>query len=405
MIEISMLQASNNFKVLQLKGRIDGLSSPDLEKEFEKLTSSGERVIAVDFSYVTYISSAGLRIFLQTQKVLKKIGGELILVSIPENIMEVFKISGFINLFLIVRNLKELPNKENNLTENKFLTFTQDGFTASYVKLRSTPGKINVFGSQDKLGPSLYAIDDVVEIDPGSITFGTGLAALGSSYEEYKSLFGEAMIINNSFYYYPAIKSSRVDYVLGNEIDSLVSYKFLHGFGFNGGYSTIIKFDEQDSMISLAGAINIFNQLVESDLYGITFIGTSGGTYGMNLKKSPITGNEPVSGSIFDQGNFLDWMDYPIDPVFANHILAGTGVASKDRTKLPIELRSIFSSESNFHIHTGIFEKDLLCKNIPEFNNELNRILSELQVLKIQHLLGQSLFKNGIFGIIELEVK
>lgn len=405
MIEISLQQASNNLKVLNLKGRIDGLSSPDLEKEFEKLTSSGERVIAIDFSYVTYVSSAGLRTFLQTQKTLKKIGGELILISIPENILEVFKISGFINLFKIVKNLSELSHEGIDLPENNFKIISQNGLTASYIKLNSNRGKINIFGSQDKLGPSSYAIDDVVEIEPGSITFGTGLAALGSSFEEYKDLFGEAMILNNSFFYYPAIKASRVDYVLGNEIDSLVSYKFLHGFGFSGGYSHIIKFDEQDSLINLAGAINIFNQLVESELYGITFIGTSGGTYGMNLKKSPIIGNEPANGRIFDQGNFMDWMDYPIDPVFANHILAGTGVASKDRSKLPAELKSIFSSESNFHIHTGIFEKDLLCKNIPEFNNELNRILSELQVLKIQHLLGQSLFKNCVFGIIELEVK
>lgn len=404
MIEISTGQLSNSLKVVTIKGRIDGLSAPDLEKEFETLTLSGERKIAVDFTYVSYISSAGLRTLLQTQKALKKIGGELVLVSLPENILEVFRISGFISLFKIVKDTSSLLNNEQDLQNDNTKVLKLNGITAEYVRIDSKPGKIEIIGSQDKLGASSYDITDVVELEPDRIKFGTGLAALGSSYDEYKNLFGEAMVINNSFFFYPSIKSPRVDFVLANQIDTLVKYKFLHGFGFDGNYSCIVKFDEQESLLNLADIINVTNQIAESNIYGINFICTSGGIFGMNLKKSPITGNAPEKGSILEQPNFVEWMDYPIDPVYSNHIIAGTGIVTKDKSKLPADKRSIFSTDSLFHIHAGIFEKDLLCKNIQDFDKELNRILSELQVIKIQHLLGRSLFKNGIFGIVELEV-
>ena len=44
-----------------------------------------------------------------------------------------------------------------------------------------------------------------------------------------------------------------------------------------------------------------------------------------------------------------------------------------------------------------------LSKKPDQFENELKRVIAELPVSKVQHLMGQSRFQHGMIGIIELE--
>ena len=74
MLEYS-IEKYDQYKCLSLKGRIDALSSTELQRELENLILSGERILFVDFAEVNYISSAGLRVFLNTQKAAQKGGG------------------------------------------------------------------------------------------------------------------------------------------------------------------------------------------------------------------------------------------------------------------------------------------------------------------------------------------
>jgi hypothetical protein len=57
-----------------------------------------------------------------------------------------------------------------------------------------------------------------------------------------------------------------------------------------------------------------------------------------------------------------------------------------------------------FHLHGGLFGKAPISNNISDFDGELARIFNELDVFKIQHLLGQSRFAGGMAGLVEIEV-
>ena len=66
-------------KSLALRGRVDALSSAEIQKVFDRLIQAGERMILVDFAEVNYVRSAGLRLFLLVQKQLRSVGGEVLL--------------------------------------------------------------------------------------------------------------------------------------------------------------------------------------------------------------------------------------------------------------------------------------------------------------------------------------
>jgi anti-anti-sigma factor len=84
-----------NATVIQVKGRLDAGSSPELEKEIDGLAGAGEKVLLLDLAELNYISSAGLRVILVGAKKLKNKGGSLSVSSLVSVVKEVFDISGF----------------------------------------------------------------------------------------------------------------------------------------------------------------------------------------------------------------------------------------------------------------------------------------------------------------------
>lgn len=81
--------------ILELHGRLDAVSTPDIEKKVFDYINGGQYKLILDFSGVDYISSAGMRMLLSTTKKLKGLSGHLVLCSITTNVMDVFKMSGF----------------------------------------------------------------------------------------------------------------------------------------------------------------------------------------------------------------------------------------------------------------------------------------------------------------------
>lgn len=401
MLNIKTIQYQNQ-SLLTLEGRIDGLSCPDLEREFSQLIEEGKRFLAADFSNVSYISSAGLRVFVSTQKRLKKIGGDLSVACPAPHILEVFSISGLTPVFRIVNDLNELqisaPSENTGVSSEEI-----NGITAEILSISTMPGQLITYGSQTKLDTSSYSEQDVVKITAGNIKFATGLAAPGADYKEYKDLFGETVIINKNFYYYPALKKSCADFMLAGQTHQDTSFNFLHGFGFNGTWSKLIGFEREEKPVELNEIAALAAGYASTNVFGAVLLAESSGLRGMNLKRIPIDENKPESGSVFDQKNFGDWIDFPLEASFNNHVIAAAGIMTKDKSALSDSVRPIFPSDSNFHIHAAIFEKGSLNKNIQKFDKELNRVLNELEVVKVQHLLGTARFRSGIIALINLE--
>lgn len=86
--------------LLSVKGRVDSATAPDFTKALEKITENGRFKIAIDMSELEYMSSAGFRALLASQRNCKRYNrGELVLVKVPERIREALELAGFTELF------------------------------------------------------------------------------------------------------------------------------------------------------------------------------------------------------------------------------------------------------------------------------------------------------------------
>tara|TARA_R110002050_G_C8958125_1_gene514011 strand:+ start:3753 stop:4085 length:333 start_codon:yes stop_codon:yes gene_type:complete len=96
-----------DFIVLKINGRVDTIHSTVLEKEVNQLFESGEKNLIFECGGISYISSSGLRVFLVAQKKAISVGGKLFLCNMQPAIQDIFRISGFSNLFRIFETQEE----------------------------------------------------------------------------------------------------------------------------------------------------------------------------------------------------------------------------------------------------------------------------------------------------------
>ncbi|MEG1711112.1 MAG: STAS domain-containing protein [Clostridia bacterium] len=84
---------------LALSGRLDTMTSPQFEGEVKDSIANATYLV-LDFAALDYLSSAGLRVILATQKIMNK-QGKMVVKNVNETIMEVFEITGFADILTI----------------------------------------------------------------------------------------------------------------------------------------------------------------------------------------------------------------------------------------------------------------------------------------------------------------
>ena len=87
--------------IFSLAGRLDSATSPVVEEKIFSSISDGASDVILDFSSLTYISSAGIRVLVHCHKELEKKEGHILLASVPKPIENVLYITGFLPYFKV----------------------------------------------------------------------------------------------------------------------------------------------------------------------------------------------------------------------------------------------------------------------------------------------------------------
>ena len=97
---LNISKESNGSKLtVALEGRLDTTTSPDLEKELKNSLGDVTELV-IDFGKLEYISSAGLRVILSTQKTMNK-QGNMVIRNVCQEVREIFEVTGFLDILNI----------------------------------------------------------------------------------------------------------------------------------------------------------------------------------------------------------------------------------------------------------------------------------------------------------------
>lgn len=98
-MEIIITQ-ENGVSVVKIIGRLDTVTSPDLDSAVKPLISLGASII-FDCEQMEYVSSSGLRVVLSTHKQLAAVGGSFAVRNLNREVRSVFDITGFSRILKI----------------------------------------------------------------------------------------------------------------------------------------------------------------------------------------------------------------------------------------------------------------------------------------------------------------
>lgn len=100
-----------NATIFHIKGRLDSVSTPDLEQRVTVCLDQGAKNLILDFSELDYINSAGLRVLVMSYQHLLPLGGQVMVCGVRDYIAEIFNISGYDRIFLMCPDLDEAVRK------------------------------------------------------------------------------------------------------------------------------------------------------------------------------------------------------------------------------------------------------------------------------------------------------
>ena len=85
--------------IVTLEGELDTAHALEVEQAMQPLHEVSGKEIAVECTKLDYIASSGLRILLGLLKSAKANGNKVVLKNLNDEIKDVFKMTGFIDLF------------------------------------------------------------------------------------------------------------------------------------------------------------------------------------------------------------------------------------------------------------------------------------------------------------------
>ena len=93
--------------IVKVSGRVDSATAPNLDQTLQGLLNAGRSHLVLDLETVDYMSSAGLRVLVATQKAAKKAGGRLALAALSARVKEVLDLAGLVPVFDIYPDVIE----------------------------------------------------------------------------------------------------------------------------------------------------------------------------------------------------------------------------------------------------------------------------------------------------------
>lgn len=105
------LKDKANIKIVELKGYLDAHTAPELESTFQNIMKNQQFNILVNCKNLSYISSAGLGVFMAYIEEIRKNKGDIKLSNLAPKIYNVFEIIGFPKLYEIYNDEAEALNK------------------------------------------------------------------------------------------------------------------------------------------------------------------------------------------------------------------------------------------------------------------------------------------------------
>ena len=389
-------ERAHNVVHLRLSGRLDNHWSQSLDETLAEVAREGARHVRLDFSGVTYLSSAGAAVLLKHHRDATALQGSLQISAASERARTTLRAMGFVEL-LIAGASSGAPRKTLSIP----LPLASERATYESRVLDGRKSELSLIGNPDLRGQST-AISIYRDV------FALGVGALGASHEECREMFGEFIAAAGGTAYMPTDGTATPDYLLST-VGLVPAVQALYAIAFRGAPAYQLRFEANtpDTGVPLSDIVRACVSLAETPTVGIVMAADIAGLVCARLRRSPARGEDVQ----FDFPAVRDWLSFTPEREFARFsgLVVGLASASPSASLAPF-LRPV-SDEHQGHFHAVVTAFRSLPRGKLPVADIVSAWLQPRSVLSVVHLLrdarpiegaGESELQRGVCWIFPI---
>lgn len=390
-------ERSGNVVHLRLFGRLDNHWSQSLDETLHEVAREGLRHMRLDFTGVTYVSTAGAAVLLKHYRDATALQGSLRISAASDRARDALRLMGFVELLLAG------PGADGVRQRTLSIPLPLSSETAAFEsrELDGRKSECSLIGSPDVHGRS----------SPISIyrdVFALGVGALGANHEECGNLFGEFVAAAGGAAFMPTDGTATPDYML-SAVGLVPTVHALYAIAFRGAPSHQLRFEanEPDAGVPLSDIVRACVSLAGTPTVGIVMAADIAGLVCARLRRSPARGDAVD----FTFPAVREWLSFTPEREFARFSSLVVGVASTSPSaNLAPFLRPI-GDDTHGHFHAIVTAFRSLPRGklpVPEI---VAAWLQPRSVISVVHLLrdsrpiegaGESEFQRGACWIFPI---
>jgi anti-anti-sigma factor len=370
---------------LRLEGRLDREGAERLSATLEDLLQEGVRTLRIDFSQVTYASSAVTRVLTRWQQELAVLRGEVQLQALSPAVSELFADAGW-------RDGVLQTSEARAPVDRRSYWHARADFAASgqYELSAGAPGgamTCRAVGDPGRITRDRIGADDCSSVTFPASGFSLGVGAIGSAYDECSERLGELIAVGGCVAYFPSDGARMADYQIGTA-GKAPSGLFASGLVCEGSYAQLVRFSTRPEAeaVPLSELASVALQAAGGRLAGLVVVGETAGLCGVKLRRSPAEDGSPAR---FEVPGVRDWLSFSPERTHAmsTTIIAGV-VSSSARGPWTAHLRPHGPTQRLVgHFHAAVFSYHPLPQRTVGLDDLVRGLFTNQHLLDVLHLL------------------
>jgi anti-anti-sigma factor len=382
---------------LRLFGRLDHHWSQSLDDALHEVAREGTRHVRLDFSGVTYLSSAGAAVLMKHYRDAAALQGSLQISAASERARNTLRSMGFVELLLAGASKTAQSRKTLSIP----LPLDSERATYESRLLDGRASELWVAGQPDLKTQSspLSIYRDV---------FALGVGAFGANHQECREFFGEFLAAAGGAAFMPSDGTATPDYMI-SAVGLVPTVQALYAIAFRGSPSHQLRFEatSPDAGVPLSDVVRACASLAGTTTVGIVMAADISGLVCARLRRSPAA-DDAFS---FDFPAVRDWLSFTPEREFARFSSLVVGVASSSPSDALRPFLRPVSDDHQGHFHAAVTAFRSLPRGKLPVGDIVTASLQPRSVVSVVHLLrdprpiegaGESEFQRGACWIFPI---
>jgi len=397
--------------LMKVDGRVDGYWADHLDAALADAVREGHHRIALDCSKVSFLSSAGIGVFVKHHQQLGRISGGFRVVSPSPAVATVLRITRLADV--LIGEVETVATTKIVAPPAIPRSIETGGLTLDVFELDARATLTSrALGTPDPLVSGTFTEAHAVSLEDLTPAFAIGVGAFGDDFSDCLPRFGEMIAVAGATAYQPADGTNVADYLIAKgPLGSAV--RLLYGLACDGAFAHLVRFEPPQP-----GAATTPSQLAMacleiagSEALGIVIVAETTGLVGAALRRSPA---QPLTGDdFFAHPSVRARLSFTAERAFVHSVSLTAGVVAKRGRESFFENRKTtpdpffdrqmrpMGAGCHGHLHAAAFKFRPIQKGFIHLPETIARLFEPDQLMGVMHLLSDD---RGAAGAGESEL-